>query len=252
MGKSSIRLKSPDDIMRIRESGRIISELFGKISSMSLDGISTWELDSFIDDYIYKKKARAAFKTVLGYNFASSISIDNEVVHGIPMKKKIIKNSNILKVDIGIVCNGYLSDSCCTFPIGKIGDGAKSLINSCKESLIAGIEEMKPGNRLGDIGAAIQNKAECRGFNVVKKFSGHGTGFELHEPPSVPHFGKRGTGLVLEEGLVIAIEPILNEGLEDVEGLEDKWTVVTADGKLSAQFEHTVAVTKNGPLVLTE
>ena len=252
MKKNIIRLKSSDDIKRIRDAGIIISELFKSISIRSLEGISTWELDSYSDDFILKKKARAAFKTLRNYDYASCISINSEAAHGIPSKKRKISTGDLVKVDIGIALKGYFSDACYTFPVGAISKNATKLIQVCRRALQISIDEVKPGARLGDIGNAIQVYTEKNGYNVVKKFAGHGIGFSLHEPPAIPHYGKKGKGMILQEGMVVAIEPIINEGGPDVVIMDNGWTANTSDGKLSAQFEHTIAVTKNGPIVLTE
>ena len=251
MKNHGIQIKSSDDIKRIHDACRIIVGIFKAIGKMSLEGMSTWELDTYIDNAIVKKKARAAFKTVIGYSHASCISINNEVVHGIPRKKKIIKNGDIVKVDIGVVLNGYFGDACYTFEVGEISDIARKLILVTRESLEKAIRIMIPGNKLGDIGYTIQNHVEKNGFSVVRTFTGHGIGFDLHEPPVIPHYGKKGTGIPLKEGMVLAVEPMINEGEYRVQILEDGWTAVTSDDTLSVQFEHTVAITKDGPKILT-
>lgn len=215
-------------------------------------GISTWDVDRLIESMIMKQKGRPAFKTVPGYSAASCISINSEVVHGVPSRKVKIQNGDLVKIDIGVVLNGFFSDACRTFAIGRITDEARRLANTTLESLIRGIEVMRPGNRLGDIGHAIQSCAESAGFSVVRNYTGHGVGFALHEPPVVPHYGRKGAGLVLEPGLVLAVEPMINGGGHAVRLLEDGWTAVTADDSLSAHYEHTIAVTENGPMILTE
>ncbi|OHD64400.1 MAG: type I methionyl aminopeptidase [Spirochaetes bacterium RBG_13_51_14] len=252
MRSTRIQLKSPDEILRIQDAGIIIAGIFRKLSRMSLDGLSTWELDSMIESMIVKQKGRSAFKTVPRYNASSCISINNEVVHGVPSKKRKIKNGDLVKIDTGVVLNGYFSDACYTFMVGKVTDNAKRLTVAARESLQRAIEVMKPGNRLGDIGHAIQAHVESRKYSVVRNYTGHGVGYALHEPPIVPHYGKKGTGILLEPGMVLAVEPMVNEGGHAVCLLEDKWTAVTADGSLSAHFEHTIAVTKQGPIILTE
>lgn len=251
MSLRKIRLKSPDDLKRIREGGAIISDIFRTISEMALQGISTWEIDTFIDGIIVKRGARSAFKTIQNYDFASCISINNEVVHGVPSKKKRVKEGDIVKIDIGIALNGYFSDSCWTFTVGKISDDARRLVASAGEALERAIGVMAPGNFTGDLGHVVETYARERGYSVVKQFTGHGTGFALHEPPQVPHYGRPGTGVLLAEGMVLAVEPVLNKGRAEVKVLDDGWTAVTADGLLSAQFEHTVAITSRGPIILT-
>jgi methionyl aminopeptidase len=252
MRSKRIRIKSPEEIRRIRDSGVIIAGIFRKLSRMSMAGISTWDIDRMIESMIIKEKGRPAFKTVPGYSAASCISINSEVVHGVPSKKVKIQNGDLVKIDIGVVLNGFFSDACRTFAVGKITADARRLAETTRESLRRGIEVMRPGNRIGDIGHAIQSCAEAEGFSVVRNYTGHGVGFALHEPPIVPHYGRKGTGVILEPGMVLAIEPMINGGGHAVRLLEDGWTAVTADGSLSAHYEHTVAVTEMGPMILTE
>jgi len=251
MRNKRIRIKSPDDIKRIRDAGVIIAEIFTKLSSASLAGLSTWEVDLMIDSMIVKRKGRAAFKTVPGYSAASCISINDEVVHGIPSKKKKIRSGDLVKIDIGVVLNGYFGDACRTFTVGRVTDGAKNLAEATRQALDKAVTVMVPGGRIGDIGHAIQVHTETRGYSVVRNYTGHGVGFALHEAPVVPHYGKKGTGMVLEPGMVLAVEPMINEGGHGVRLLDDGWTAVTADGSLSAHWEHTIAVTETGPQILT-
>lgn len=251
MRNNRIRIKSPDDIKRIRDAGIIIADIFKKLSRISLAGLSTWEIDMMIDSMIIKKKGRAAFKTVPGYSAASCISVNDEVVHGIPSKKRKIRTGDLVKIDIGVVLNGYFGDACRTFSAGKVSDNARRLAEATRRSLEKAIEVMTPGNRIGDIGHAIQEYAESCGYSVVRNYTGHGVGFALHEPPVVPHYGKKKTGIILEPGMVLAVEPMINEGGYAVRLLDDGWTAVTADGSLSAHFEHTIAVTDSGPVILT-
>ena len=197
MRSKRILIKSPDDIKRIRDSGVIIADIFKKLSNMSLAGLSTWDVDMMIDSMIIKQKGRAAFKTVPGYSAASCISINDEVVHGIPSKKRKIRTGDLVKIDIGVVLNGYFSDACRTFSVGKTSQSARLLSETTRESLALAIEVMTPGNRIGDIGHAIQEYAEARGYSVVRNYTGHGVGYALHEPPVVPHYGKKKSGLIL-------------------------------------------------------
>jgi methionyl aminopeptidase len=247
---NGIRLKSLSDIKRINEASFIINGIFDNLASIELAGMSTWELDSIIDYGIVKCRARPAFKTVRGYSFASCISLNDEVTHGIPSKRRKIKSGDIVKIDIGVALAGYFADSCRTYPIGDISENAKNLIKITKECLDIGISQIELGKRLGDIGWAIENHAGLYKCNIVRKYAGHGIGFALHEEPIVPHYGKIGSGPIIEEGLVIALEPIVNEGCSEVKIHKNGWTAGTADGKLSAQFESTIAATANGPLVL--
>ncbi len=250
--KSGIKLKSSDDIKRIKEAGIVIAEIFKVIPGISLTGLSTLQLDGFIEDIIYKSKARPSFKTVRNYKHATCISINDEVVHGIPSREKIINTGDIVKIDIGVVKNGYFADGCCTFAIKPVPEIADKLISVTRTALEKGIEFLYPGKRLGDMGSAIQEYVEEQGFNIVRDYAGHGVGFAVHESPGVLHYGIQGTGKIIRDGMVLALEPIVNEGTYEVLVLDDGWTAVTKDGKLSAQFEHTVAVTKDGPVVLTE
>ncbi len=249
---TDFNLKSPQDILRIREAGRIIAEIFNKLSKLSLKGHSTLEIDSFIEGIILKSHARPSFQTVANYNHATCISINNEVVHGIPSKDKIIKKGDLVKIDIGVVKNGYFADACNTYSIKPVSKQAAKLVSITKESLEKAIQLLHPGTSIGDVGSEIQTFVEENGFSVVRDFTGHGVGFALHEHPGVPHYGKRGKRKILQEGMVIAVEPMVNEGTYEVEVLEDGWTVVTADGRLSAQFEHTIAITGKGPQILTK
>ena len=247
----SVRLKTEDDIKRIKESGLIIYHLFKKIESIDFEGVSTWELDTFIDDYILKNRARPAFKTIQGYSFASCISINNVATHGIPNKKKKIRSGDIVKIDTGTVMNGYFADSCSTFKIGSVTESAHKLVDAAYTALLKGIDEIYPNKNIGDIGYAVETYVNDLGFKVIKNFAGHGVGFALHEAPVVPHYGMRKQGVILQEGMVLTVEPIVTEGSDKLITQDDGWTSVTNNGKLSAQFEHTVAVTGNGALILT-
>jgi len=247
----SIRLKTKDDIKRIKESGLIIYHLFKKIESMDFDGVSTWELDTFIDDYILKNRARPAFKTIQGYGFASCISINNVASHGIPNKKKKIRSGDIVKIDTGTVMNGYFADSCSTFKIGSVTESAHKLVEAARLALFKGIEEIYPNKNIGDIGYAVEKYVNDLGYNVIKNYAGHGVGFALHEAPVIPHYGVRKQGGILQEGMVLTVEPIVTEGADKLITQDDGWTSVTDNGKLSAQFEHTIAVTSAGALILT-
>jgi len=247
----SVRLKTEDDIKRIKESGLIIYHLFKKIESMDFDGVSTWELDTFIDDYILKNKARPAFKTIQGYGFASCISINNVASHGIPNKKKKIRSGDIVKIDTGTVMNGYFADSCSTFKIGAVAHNADKLVDAAYTALSKGIAEIYPNKNIGDIGYAVEKYVNELGYKVIKNFAGHGVGFALHEAPVVPHYGTRKQGVILQEGMVLTVEPIVTEGADKLITQDDGWTSVTDNGKLSAQFEHTIAVTSAGALILT-
>ncbi len=251
-GEEKIRLKTPDDIRRIGDAGAIASEIFRGLGRMSLEGLSTWDLDSMIESMILRLKGRPAFKTVMRYGASSCISLNNEVVHGVPSRKRMIRDGDLVKIDIGVVLNGYFCDACRTFTVGSVPDNARLLALAAGRCLELAVEVMVPGHRIGDIGFAIEEHAAAAGYSVVRDYSGHGVGFALHEPPKIPHYGRKGTMGVLKPGMVLAVEPMLNEGGHAVRLLDDGWTVVTADGSLSAHVEHTIAVTGEGPLVLTE
>jgi methionyl aminopeptidase len=246
-----VRLKTEDDIKRIKESGIIIFRLFKIIDSMDIEGMSTWELDTFIDDYILKNRARPAFKTVRGYSFASCISVNEVASHGLPTKKKKISKGDLVKIDTGTVMNGYFADSCSTFKIGDVAPEAERLVAAAYATLQRGITEVEPEKHTGDIGFAVENCVRELGYTVVKNFTGHGVGFALHEAPVIPNYGERGKGTILRPGMVLTIEPIVNQGSEELIVQEDGWTSITSDNKLSAQFEHTLAVTKTGSIILT-
>jgi len=246
-----VRLKTEDEIKRIKDSGLIIFRLFKIINSMNLEGMSTWELDTFIDDFIMKNRARPAFKTVRGYSFASCISINQVASHGVPTKKNRISEGDLVKIDTGTVLNGYFADSCSTFKIGKVSLEAERLVAAAYTTLQKGISEVEAEKYTGDIGFAVENCVRELGYSVVKNFTGHGVGFALHEAPVIPNYGERGRGTILRPGMVLTVEPIVNQGSDELIVQEDGWTSITSDNKLSAQFEHTMAVTKNGAVILT-
>jgi len=248
---SGIILKTPEQIEKIHEAGKILADLYKQLKDYIKPGVSTYQIDAFADRFIKKRGAYPTFKTVSGYNHATCIAINEEVVHGIPRKDKIVQRGDIVSVDCGTTLDGYIGDSTCSYIMPGTSEKAKKLVRVTKECLDLAINECWPGKRLGDIGAVVQEHAESNGFSVVTEYVGHGTGVHLHEDPPIPHYGKRGTGVELKEGMVLAIEPMINEGVYKTRTLKDGWTVVTLDGKLSCQFEHTVAITAKGPKVLT-
>lgn len=245
-------LKSSDDIKRIKEAGMIIAEIFTYLGNISFSGMSTGELDSIIDKEIRARKGRASFATVPGYSWASCISVNDAVVHGIPNNKFYMHDGDIVKVDVGVVKNGYFADACRTFMVGTVSESALKLVETARRCLDIGIDASVPGNRIGDIGAAIQCYAEGKGYSVVRDYCGHGVGFAVHEDPSIPHYGREKSGLLIRPGMVLAIEPMINAGRYETKLLSDGWTALTKDGSLSAQFENTIAVTEHGVEVLTE
>jgi len=249
---SSIFIKTPEQIEKIKLAGNILAELYIELRKYIKPGINTLQIDSYADRFIKKKGASPTFKSVAGYRHATCVAVNNEVVHGIPRKDKVIKRGDIVSVDCGVTLNGFIGDSTVTFIMPGASEETKKLVKVTKECLDLGIAECVAGRRLGDIGAAIQTHAESNGFSVVTEYVGHGTGIFLHEEPAVPHYGTKGEGIELKEGMVLAIEPMINQGVAKTRTMSDGWTVVTFDGKLSCQFEHTVAITAQGPKILTE
>ena len=252
----SIQLKNNNNIEKIKKCGNIISEVHSILGKLVEPGISTWELDKVAEDYTVSKGYVPAFK---GYqNFPGSIcaSINHEVVHGIPSKNRILKKGDIIGIDFGVYKDGFYADSAFTFGVGNIGSDLELLLDVTRDSLVKGIENAVIGNKLYDISKSIQDHVENNGFSIVRSYVGHGIGRNLHEDPQVPNFvlesEKRENSLDLVEGLVIAIEPMVNVGNYEVEVSNDNWTVVTKDGSLSAHFEHTIAITKKGPVNLTK
>ena len=214
-------------------------------------GVSTLELDTLAEKFIRSKGARPNFKGLYGYPATACISINNEVIHGIPNKNRIIKAGDIVSVDLGAEFEGYNGDNAATFACGDVSDEAKRLIDATRESLYEGIKHAVAGGRVGDISQAVQQYVESRGYSVVRKYVGHGVGTSLHEAPEIPNFGVSGRGVRLVPGMTIAIEPMVNAGSYDVKVMPDGWTVLTSDGSLSAHFEHTVAITSDGPKIMT-
>jgi methionyl aminopeptidase len=246
-----IHLKSAKEIDIMRRANQIIAETRAILLPMIQPGITTYELDRVAEETIISKGAKSAFKGYRGYPATICVSINDEVVHGIPSKKRVLKEGDILGLDMGTIYQGYYGDSAVTVPVGAVSDKALKLMKVTEECLHFGIKEARPGARLYDIGSAVQEHAESQGFSVVRDFVGHGIGQQLHEDPQVPNYGQKGRGIVLQAGMTIAIEPMINEGSEEVEIKEDGWTAVTKDGKLSAHFEHSIVITENGPVILS-
>jgi len=246
-----VELKNKEEIALMRDAGRIVSEILDELEKAVAPGVSTWDLDQLAEELIYKKGARPAFKGYLGFPCCLCASVNHEVVHGIPSKRRKLSEGDLMKLDFGVVYHGYYGDSARTVPVGRISGEAQSLVDATRASLFKAIEAVRAGNRIGDIGHAVQSLVEPRGFSVVRDFVGHGIGKKLHEQPQIPNFGEPGTGMKLRPGMVIAIEPMVNAGTFQVEILDDDWTAVTLDRKLSAHFEHTVLVTQDGPEILT-
>ncbi|MDE0341263.1 MAG: type I methionyl aminopeptidase [Nitrospinae bacterium] len=246
----AIILRSRKEIERLRASNRVVMSVMAELKEAIRPGVTTLELDTLAERIIREQGAIPAFKGYRGYQHTICASVNEEVVHGVPSDKKL-KEGDIVSVDVGAKLYGYYGDHAVTFPVGDVDPGAEKLLKCCQESLFKGIEQAKPGNRLFDISHAVQKHAESAGFSVVRAYVGHGVGTNLHEEPQVPNFGEPGTGPELKAGMVLAIEPMLNMGVHDVKVLSDEWTVVTADEKLSAHFEHSVAITEDGPDILS-
>lgn len=244
-------IKDRDALLYMRDAGRIVFEILDALEEAVQPGVSTFELDRLAEDLIAKKHARPAFKGYLGFPAVLCASINEEVVHGIPSKKRKLKPGDLMKLDFGVVYKGWFGDSARSVPCGPPSEEAVRLMAATRAALEQGIAASVPGARVGDISHAVQTRVESAGFSVVRDFVGHGIGRSLHEPPQIPNYGGPGTGMLLQEGMTIAIEPMVNLGTHKVEVLDDDWTAVTLDRKLSAHFEHTVAITANGPEILT-
>lgn len=245
-----IILKSRPEIEKMRKSNAIVAAILEELSRKIRPGVKTIELDRLSEELALKKGARPAFKGYRGYPYSLCTSVNSEVVHGMPSEREL-KEGDIVSLDFGILNDGYYGDAAVTVPVGEITPGARKLLKITEEALYRGIAEVKAGNRIGDISSAIQSHVEAAGYSVVRDLVGHGIGKSLHEDPQVPNYGSGGRGIELKPGMVFAIEPMVNEGTYRVEILRDGWTVVTADGKLSAHFEHSVAITENGPVILS-
>ncbi|MFW5769251.1 MAG: type I methionyl aminopeptidase [Spirochaetota bacterium] len=246
-----IRLKNHDEIRRIKDSGSILAELLRELAKIVEPGITTLELDGFSRDFVERKGAKPAFLGHLDYPASLCTSVNNEVIHGIPKKRKL-KSGDIIGLDFGVNYKGYISDAAVTLPVGKISDPAQQLMNTTREALELAVEAAREGGRIRDISTAVYTHARRAGFDVVREFCGHGVGFEVHEAPQIPNYIGRGPNPRLKEGMVLAIEPMINAGGSEIAILDDEWTVVTADGSLSAHFEHTVAITADGAEILTD
>jgi methionyl aminopeptidase len=248
-----IHLKSAAEIETIARAGRILAALYAAVPGRVRPGTTTAELDRFAEDFIRSHDgAEPAFKGLYGFPATLCTSVNYEVVHGIPSRGRRLAEGDVISIDCGVKLAGFYADAAVTVPVGEVAPEVTELLEVTRAALFRGIAEARPGNRLGDLGAAIQEAADERGYGVVRELVGHGVGRSPHEDPQVPNFGKRGRGLKLVEGMVLAIEPMFNLGVAGVRTMPDRWTVVTADRKVSAHFEHTVAVTADGPRILTD
>jgi methionyl aminopeptidase len=246
-----ITIKSEREINLMHEAGKLLAATHREIAKMIKPGITTWEIEEFVDKYLAEHGATPEQKGYNGYKYATCASVNDVICHGFP-QKKALKEGDIVTIDMVVNLNGGLADSAWTYAVGEVSDEARRLMDVTKNALYRGIEVARAGNRLGDIGHAIQSYAEGEKFSVVRDFTGHGIGKTMHEDPAVLHYGKPGKGARLKEGMVITIEPMLNAGTWHMKMDQDGWTARTADGKLSAQYEHTLVITKEDPIILTE
>lgn len=249
---NKLELKSASEIEKMRIACKAVADILESLKSFIKPGITTKDIDVEVAKKIRSFNMKPAFLGYGGFPASACVSINNELVHGIPNDSRVLSSGDIVSVDVGTIYDGYYGDAAYTYPVGKISDSTKKLLQVTEDSLYLAIEQVKPGNRLGDVSYAVQKYVEGLGYSVVRDYCGHGIGRNLHEEPSVPNFGKNGTGVKLEEGLVIAIEPMVNAGRYHVDVLSNGWTVVTRDGSLCAHYEHTVLVTKNGYEILTK
>jgi len=247
-----IALRSKREIAKLRAANRMVAEVLQLVKRKVCPGISTGALDKLAEDEIVRQGARPAFKGYAGFPATLCTSVNYEIVHGIPSPKRKLKEGDIISLDVGVFLDGYYGDAAITVPVGKVSAGAKKLMRVTEESLHKAIECACPGERLYTLSHNVQKHAEGFGYSVVRDFVGHGIGTELHEPPQIPNYGKPGTGLILKAGMVMAIEPMINIGGYAVQVLADGWTAVTRDRKLSAHFEHTIAITANGSEILSQ
>jgi methionyl aminopeptidase len=243
-------LKSPEEIRKLRGNNLMVARILEALKKIIRPGVTTLELDRYCEELTLQKGAKPAFKGYKGYPFALCTSVNEEVVHGMPSERRL-KEGDIVSLDFGIYHQGLYGDAAVTVPVGEVADEAGRLMRVTEEALYRAIEKARAGNRLGDISAAVQNHVEAAGYAVVRDLVGHGIGRSLHEDPQVPNYGREGRGIELRPGIVLAIEPMVNAGTHAVKVLQDGWTVVTADGELSAHFEHSVAITENEPFILS-
>ena len=248
----AIVCKSASEIERMRHSGRIVRQVLDQVRSMVAPGVTTMDLERAAENKIAELGAKPAFKGYYDYPCVLCTSVNEEIVHGIPSEKRALKEGDIVSIDCGVVLDGYYGDAAITVPVSAVKPELRKLLTVTEESLYRGIDQALIGNSVGDVGAAVQEHVEANGFSVVRDFVGHGIGTRLHEEPQIPNFGARGHGAKLREGMVLAIEPMVNYGKPGARVLDDKWTAVTVDGSFSAHFEHCVAVTKDGPVILTK
>lgn len=246
-----IIIKTKDEILKMKEAGKILANVHKEIAQMVKPGITTMDIDEFVEAYLKKHNASPEQKGYHGYPYATCASINDEICHGFP-RKDPLKSGDLVTIDMVVNLDGYLADSAWSYGVGEMSDQAQDLLDATKESLYLGIEQAVIGNRIGDISHAIQSYVEPKGYSVVRDFVGHGIGKSMHEDPQVPHYGSPGRGPRLTEGMVLTIEPMINLGTFRMKVDDNQWTARTIDGKLSAQYEHTIAITKDGPMILTD
>jgi methionyl aminopeptidase len=246
-----IELKSADAIARLREASLVVHAVLRELAAAAVPGVTTLELDRLAEARCRAAGAEPAFLGYHGFPASVCISVNDEVVHGVPSARRVLRDGDIVGLDFGVVRGGWYGDAAVTVPVGRVTEAARRLLEVTREALHRGIAAARPDGRVGDIAAAVQGHVEPRGFSVVRDFVGHGIGRRLHEPPQVPNYGTRGTGPRLRPGMVLAIEPMVNAGGAEVRTLDDGWTAVTLDGRLSAHFEHTIVITENGPEILS-
>ncbi|RUM88458.1 MAG: type I methionyl aminopeptidase [Thermodesulfatator sp.] len=247
-----IKLKAPWEIELLRRANAIVMEVLLRLAEEARPGVSTWDLEVMAETLCRRRGGRPAFKGYRGYPYALCVSVNQEIIHGMPREDKVLKEGDLVSFDFGVEYEGYIGDAALTVAVGRVSELAERLMKVTEEALYRGIEKARVGNRVGDISAAIQRHVESHGFSVVRDFVGHGVGRSLHEPPEVPNFGRPGKGPRLQAGMVLAIEPMVVTGSPKVKILEDQWTAVTEDGGLAAHFEHSVAITARGPEILSK
>jgi methionyl aminopeptidase len=243
--------RSTDELERMRAAGRLVGEVLAELAGLVVPGVTTADLDAVAEKRIARAGATPAFKGYHGYPATICASINDEVIHGIPSGRRLLNDGDIISIDVGASLNGYFGDSAITLPVGQVSEEAATLLRVTEEALYKAIDHVRPGSRISDLGHAVQKHVEAYGFSVVREFVGHGIGQRMHEEPQIPNYGDPGRGPRLTEGMVLAIEPMVNAGKPAVKVLGDGWTAVTRDNSLSAHFEHTVAVTADGPWILT-
>lgn len=249
--RSGIIIKSSAEVEAMKVAGELSARVLREAGALIRPGVSTLEIDAFVEDFIRREGGIPAFKGYGGFPGSICASVNDQIVHGIPSAQVVLQEGDILSIDTGAIVDGWVGDNAWTYPVGAISDEKRKLLETTERAMWAGIAQAVPGNRLGDVGAAVQAIAETEGYGVVREYVGHGIGRDMHEPPNVPNYGRPGTGVVLKPGMVIAIEPMINAGTHKTRQMPDGWLVVTADGRPSAHFEKTVAITEDGPLVLT-